>query len=111
MERYLMVIRIKPECRDAYIAIHKNPWPEMLDALRNAGFTNEIIWYFDDQSIIYMECEEGTHEECDARLRATSVCKRWDLEMVPRFAAEPVMPEKIFDLRRQLIGLPPSART
>lgn len=102
MHRYLMVIKVKPECRDEYIAIHKQPWREMLEAIRDAGFVNETIWYFEDQSIIYLECED--HDACNARLRATAVCKRWDLEMLPRFAAEPVMPEKIFDLAQQLEG-------
>ena len=102
MKRYLMVIKVKPECRKEYIHIHKNPWPDMLVALRDAGFTNELIWYFEDQSIIYLECED--HDEADARVRATEVCKRWDAEMIPRFAEHPVMPEKIFDLNQQLNG-------
>ncbi|MDR1060518.1 MAG: L-rhamnose mutarotase [Clostridiales bacterium] len=100
--RYLMVIKVKPECRDEYVAIHKNPWREMLEALRDAGFVNELIWYYEDQSIIYLECDD--HDACDARLRATEICKKWDMEMLPRFAAEPAMPEKIFDLREMLGG-------
>lgn len=102
MKKYLMVIKVKPEHRDDYIAIHKNPWPEMLAAIRDAGFYNEVIWYFEDQSIIYLECDD--HDEANARLRATEVCKKWDIEMAPRFAAAPVMPEKIFDLNQQLGG-------
>lgn len=102
MKKYLMVIKIRPECREEYIAIHKNPWPEMLAAIRDAGFVNETIWYFEDQSIIYLECPD--HDACNAKLRASEACKRWDLEMIPRFAAEPVLPEKIFDLAQQLEG-------
>lgn len=103
MKKYLMVIKVKPEHRDDYIAIHKNPWPEMLKAIRDAGFYNEVIWYFEDQSIIYLECDD--HDAANARLRATEICKKWDIEMAPRFAAEPVMPEKIFDLNQQLDGM------
>jgi len=102
MKKYLMIIKVKPECRDEYIAIHKNPWKEMLSAIRDAGFYNEAIWYHEDQSIIYLECDD--HDEANARLRATGVCKRWDAEMIPRFDALPVMPEKIFDLNQQLSG-------
>jgi L-rhamnose mutarotase len=105
MKKYLSIIKVKPECRDEYIKIHKNPWPEMLQALSDAGFQNETIWFFEDQSIIYFECDDL--EECDRRVRATEVCKRWDLEMIPRFSAEPVVAEKIFDLRNQLAGLDP----
>jgi L-rhamnose mutarotase len=103
MKKYLCVIEIKPECRGEYVAIHKAPWREMLEAIREAGYTNEAIWYYKDQSIIYLETpDEVTHEEADARLRATEICKRWDLTVCPWFAAEPAMPEKIFDLNQQL---------
>ena len=102
MKKYLLVIKVKPEHRDDYIKIHKNPWKDMLEAIREAGFVNEVIWYFEDQSIIYLECDD--HDECNAKLRATEVCKRWDVEMMPRFAAEPVLAEKIFDLNQQLDG-------
>ena len=102
MKKYLIVIKVKPEAREQYIEIHKNPWREMLEAIRGAGFKNEVIWYFEDQSIIYLECDD--HDECNARLRATEICKKWDAQMIPRFAAEPVMPEKIFDLNQQLNG-------
>ena len=105
MKKYLCVINIKPECREEYIAIHKNPWREMLEAIRAAGYTNEAIFYYNDQSIIYLECpDDTTHEACDQRLRATEICKKWDVTVCPWFAAEPVMFEKIFDLNQQLEG-------
>ena len=102
MKKYLLIIKVKPECREEYIAIHKNPWREMLEAIKASGFVNEVIWYFEDQSIIYLECED--HDECNAKLRLTDVCKKWDVEMIPRFSAEPVFAEKIFDLNQQLEG-------
>ena len=103
MKKYLIVIKIKPENRKEYIEIHKNPWREMLEAIRQAGFTNEVIWYFEDQSIIYLECEDQV--ACNAALRATEICKKWDITVCPWFAADPVLPEKIFDLNQQLEGI------
>jgi L-rhamnose mutarotase len=103
MKKYLCVIEIKPECRDEYVAIHKAPWREMLEAIRDAGYANEAIWYYKGQSIIYLECPDGTtHEECDARLRATDACKRWDVTVCPWLASGPAMAPKIFDLGQQL---------
>ena len=102
MQKCLMVIKIKPECREPYLDIHRNAWKEMLQAIKEAGFINELIWYFEDQSIIYFECEDGDYEAANARLRQTDVCKQWDLTVGPWFAAEPVMPEKIFDVNVQL---------
>ena len=74
----------------------------MLEAIRDAGFTNEVIWYFEDQSIIYLECPD--HDACNAAVRATEVCKRWDIKMAPMFVEGVAMPEKIFDLNQQLAG-------
>ena len=102
MKKYLIVIKVKPEKRREYIAIHKDPWPDMLEAIRQAGFTNEVIWYFEDQSVIYLECED--HDASNAALRATEICKKWDATVCPWFAADPVLPEKIFDLNQQLDG-------
>ena len=102
MKKYLMVIKVKPEFQKEYIDIHQNPWREMLEAIRAAGFVNEAIWYFENQSIIYLECPD--HDECNAKLRATEVCKRWDVTVGPWFASQPIMPEKIFDLNQQLDG-------
>ncbi|MDR1292993.1 MAG: L-rhamnose mutarotase [Clostridiales Family XIII bacterium] len=103
MKKYLCVIEIKPECKDEYLAIHKVPWRGMLEAIRDAGYVNGAIWYYKDQSIIYLECpDDVTHEECNARLRATDVCKRWDVTVCPWFASDPAMAPKIFDLNQQL---------
>ena len=103
MKRYLIVIKVKPEYREEYIKIHKEPWPEMLEAIRGAGFVNELIWYFEDQSIIYFECADLA--DCDAALRATEICKKWDMTVCPWFGAEPVLAEKIFDLNQQIDGV------
>jgi len=102
MKKYLLIIKVKPEFRKEYIDIHLNPWREMLEAIHDAGFTNEVIWYFEDQSIIYLECED--HDYCNAALRATEICKKWDVTVCPWFASDPVVAEKIFDLNQQLDG-------
>jgi L-rhamnose mutarotase len=75
----------------------------MLAAIKTAGFKNELIWYFEDQSIIYFETD-GDYNEANRKLRETDVCKKWDIEMLPRFAQDAVMPPKIFDLNQQLEG-------
>ena len=104
MQKCLMVIKVKPECRDQYVHIHNNAWPEMLQAIKDAGFINELIWYFEDQSIIYFECGDGDYDAANDRLRATAICQKWDVTVGPWFAADPVMPPKIFDLNVQLEG-------
>ena len=105
MKKYLCVIEIKPEFEKEYIAIHLNPWREMLEAIRDAGYTKEALFYYKNQSIIYLECPDDTsHQECNSKLRSTDACKKWDITVCPWFAANPVMCEKIFDLNQQLEG-------
>jgi len=103
MKKYCIVIEIDPEHADEYIAIHKNPWPEMLQAIRDAGFTNEVIFYHNNQSIIFIECED--YEASNAALRATEICKKWDSTVNPWFAKDGIIAPKIFDLNQQLDGV------
>jgi len=102
MKKYCIIIEVKPECEEAYIHIHNHPWREMLEAIREAGFVNEVIYYHKNQSIIFLECED--HDACNAKLRVTEICKKWDATVCPWFAADPVLPPKIFDLNQQLDG-------
>ena len=76
MRKYLCVIEIKPECRDEYIGIHNNPWREMLEAIRDAGYTNEALFYYKDQSIIYLECPDDTTHACAQRISARNGMSR-----------------------------------
>ena len=74
MKKFMEIIKIKPEHAEEYIALHKNPWPEMLQAEIEAGIHKEVIFFYDNMSIIYSECED--YDACDAKLRATEVCMR-----------------------------------
>ncbi len=103
MKKYLLVIEIKDEYIDKYKDIHRNPWRKMLEAIRDSGYTKEVIFFYKNMSIIYLECPDNmTHEECDAILRSTDVCKEWDIKLCPWFASPPTKCEKIFDLEQQL---------
>ncbi len=105
MKKYLCVIEVKAQSAKEYVEIHLNPWREMLDAIKSVGYVNEVIYFYKNQSIIYLELpDELNHEDCNKKLRETDVCKKWDETVCPWFAAQPVMCEKIFDLNQQLEG-------
>ena len=102
-KRYCLIIEVKEPYIEEYIKIHKEPWREMLEAIRESGIKDEIIYFHKNQSIIFMECED--FEASNLKLRATDVCKKWDDKLVPWFEEDGVyFPEKIFDLNQQLIG-------
>ena len=105
MKKYLMVVEVKPEHLQEYIDIHLEAWPEMLEAIRDAGYTNEAIWIYKNQSIIYIECpDDKDNDELNAILRSTDVCKKWDITVGPWFATDFVSCPKVFDLNQQLAG-------
>ncbi|MDX1358835.1 MAG: L-rhamnose mutarotase [Clostridia bacterium] len=102
-KRYCLIIEVKEAHIDEYIKIHKEPWREMLEAIRDSGIKDEIIYFHKNQSIIFMECED--FEACNLKLRATEVCKKWDEKLVPWFEEDGIhFPDKIFDLNQQLEG-------
>ncbi len=102
MKKYCLIIQIKPEYADKYKNIHLHPWREMLTAIKDAGFVNEVIYFFNNQSIVFLECPDL--DSCDADLRAQDICNKWDETVSPWFAAKPILAEKIFDLKQQLAG-------
>ena len=105
MKKYLCVVEVKPEHLQEYIDIHINVWPEMLEAIHEAGYTNEAIWIYKNQSIIYLECpHDKENDDLNALLRSTDVCKKWDETVGPWFAGDFVMCPKVFDLTQQLAG-------
>jgi L-rhamnose mutarotase len=74
----------------------------MLLAEKEAGIKKEVIFFHENMSIIYSECED--YEECDKKLRATDVCKRWDETVKPWIEEGGIRPAKVFDLMQQLEG-------
>jgi len=48
MERVCFLGRIRPDRLDEYRARHREVWPEMTDALREAGWGNYTLFLTDD---------------------------------------------------------------
>ena len=110
MRRYLFVIELKPEYVKDYIELHKNPWPEILKEIKNAGVKELLIWSYKNLSIVYYECEDIN--KVYEYLGTTDATKRWNIVTGPWLAESPsldgssevVTCEKIFDLQQQLNG-------
>src|SRR5437870_10347437 len=68
------VLRVKADKVDEYVRAHREVWPELLEALRDAGIRNytifragnEMFGYFEADSLDYSEGYLGT-EEVSAR--------------------------------------------
>ena len=88
MERACFLLRVRPEKLGEYKARHREVWPEMLDALRETGWTNYSLFLRDDGLLIgYFETE--SFERSLAAMDVTDVNARWQAEMAPFFEAGP----------------------
>ena len=111
MNKYCFVMKIKEEHINDYINIHKNAWPELLSAAKNAGAENLVIFIDRSNSIVFIECEDlnqfyEKYGKMDAVISWNEVTKPW-IEQSPRIdgSGSVASIEKVFDLREQLEGV------
>jgi L-rhamnose mutarotase len=84
MERVAFLLRVRPDRLDEYKARHREVWPEMLDALRDAGWSNYSLFLREDGLLVgYLETED--FEAAQRAMAATEVNDRWQRDMAPFF--------------------------
>jgi L-rhamnose mutarotase len=81
MKRVGFILKVKQELIDEYKERHRRVWPEMLDALRAAGWHNYSLFMRDDGLLFgYFETSE-TLVTAQAAMAETDVNARWQDEM------------------------------
>jgi L-rhamnose mutarotase len=84
VERVCFLLRVDSERLDEYKERHRNVWPEMRDALREAGWGNYSLFLRDDGLLVgYVETED--FEAAQRAMAATDVNDRWQSEMAAFF--------------------------
>jgi L-rhamnose mutarotase len=78
-ERTAFVLQVRPDKVQEYVRAHQDVWPEMLDALREAGIHNYTI--FRDGYRVFGYFEADDLAEAARRLAAQPVSARWQDEM------------------------------
>jgi L-rhamnose mutarotase len=74
-ERRGFVLRVKPEQVDAYVAAHRDVWPELLEALSAAGIRNYTIFRAENAMFGYFEADDL--ERAERYLASQEVSTRW----------------------------------
>jgi L-rhamnose mutarotase len=88
LERVCFLLRVKPDRLDEYRARHREVWPEMLDALRDAGWSNYSLFLRGDGLLVgYLETEDFAAAQ--AAMEQTDVNARWQADMAPFFDVGP----------------------
>ncbi|NDL55520.1 L-rhamnose mutarotase [Phytoactinopolyspora mesophila] len=84
MERVCFTLQVRPDRLDEYREAHQHVWPEMLDALRDAGWRNYSLFLRDDGLLIgYVECDD--FQAALGAMAGTDVNNRWQAAMSEYF--------------------------
>ena len=112
MQRVCFQLQVKPERIDDYRARHRAGWPDMLQALKAAGWGNYSLFLRADGLLIGYT-ETPSLAAAQQLMAATAVNARWQAEMAEFFVeldgATPdtgfVVLEEIFNLDDQLAAI------
>lgn len=80
MERVCFLLRVRPDRLDEYRDRHRAVWPEMLDALRAAGWTNYSL-FLDGDGLLVGYLETDDFGAALAGMESADVNARWQAEM------------------------------
>jgi L-rhamnose mutarotase len=84
MERVCFLLQVRPDRLDEYRARHRAVWPEMLAALRDAGWSNYSLFLRDGGLLVgYVETDDFAAAQ--RAMAATDVNARWQAEMAEFF--------------------------
>jgi L-rhamnose mutarotase len=76
LERICFTFELRPGMEDEYKRRHDEIWPELVEAIRDAGISNYTLFRRDRQVIAYAECEPDV-ATAFGKVGATDVNARW----------------------------------
>ena len=87
MQRVGFKLQIRPEMADEYKRRHAEVWPDMLQALRETGWTNYTLFLDRNDGTLFGYFETPDLAAAKAGMAAREVNARWQAEMAPFFIA------------------------
>ena len=81
MERVCFRLQVKKEMMPEYIRRHAHVWPDMLEALRQTGWTNYSLFLDESDGTLIGYLETPDLEAAKAGMAKTDVNTRWQAEM------------------------------
>jgi L-rhamnose mutarotase len=85
MERVCFLAQVRPDRLAEYRDRHQAVWPEMLSALRAAGWRNYSL-FLTEGGLLVGYLETADYAAALAAMAATDVNRRWQEDMAPYFA-------------------------
>ena len=105
MKRICFVLYVKPERLEEYKRRHRSVWPDMLNALRETGWTNYSLFLREDGMLVgYLETED--FEQARAGMASREVNERWQREMKDFFVQrEGLLPDRAMQALEEVFHL------
>ena len=85
MQRVGFKLQIRPEMADEYKRRHAEVWPDMLQALRETGWTNYSIFLDRADGTLFGYLETPDLDAAKAGMATREVNARWQADMAPFF--------------------------
>ncbi|WP_238017642.1 L-rhamnose mutarotase [Dactylosporangium sp. AC04546] len=106
MRRVCFTLQVKPDRLEEYRRRHAHVWPDMLRALRDAGWHDYQLFLRDDGLLVGTLLTEDL-VAAQAAMDATEVSARWEAEMADFFISgrHLVVLDEVFNLEHQLGAL------
>jgi len=87
MERVCFRLQVRKDRMAEYVERHKVVWPEMLQALRDTGWTNYSIYLDPSDGLLIGYLETPDLEAAKAGMAAREINAKWQADMAPFFEA------------------------
>jgi L-rhamnose mutarotase len=87
MQRVGFRLQVRPEMMDEYVRRHAEVWPDMLQALRETGWTNYTLFLDRNDGTLFGYFETPDLAAAKAGMAAREVNARWQADMAPFFVA------------------------
>ena len=76
-ERHALVVGVRPERREEYLALHRAVWPQVEATLTASHVTNYSIFRTGDTLFAYYEYTGADHDADMARIADDPVTREW----------------------------------
>ncbi|MFP3464087.1 L-rhamnose mutarotase [Leifsonia sp. SIMBA_070] len=76
-ERHALVVGVRPEKREEYLALHRAVWPGVEQKLRESNIRNYSIFVFGDILFAYYEYVGDDHDADLQRIADDPVSQEW----------------------------------
>ena len=87
MQRVGFRLQVVPAMMDEYVRRHEQVWPEMLEALRETGWTNYSLFLDRSDGTLFGYFETPDLEKAKTGMASREINEKWQADMAPFFAA------------------------